>query len=173
MSAHGAGPRPGDVVEQDLPGIGRRYDVPDLEGGTASIVIHHSGRRDLYLIPRRSKSPTASAAFTDAQARALGAVLSGAYFKPAVVEEIEAVIGNLLIDWVTIRPDSPAAGRSIADCEIRRRTRMTVAAILRDHTSLIAPEPTEIIEAGNRLVIVGHPADLPGFMAHVVGSEDG
>ncbi len=173
MSPGRTGPTPGDIVEHELPGIGRRYDVPDLEGGTASIVIHHSGRRDLYLVPRRQGSPTGSAAFTDAQARALGAVLSGAYFKPAVVEEIEAVIGNLLIDWVTIRPDSPAAGRSIADCEIRRRTRMTVAAILRDRGPVIAPEPTEVLEPGNRLVIVGHPADLPGFMAHVVGSEDG
>ena len=63
--------------------------------------------------PRGAGEPRASLTLTDAQARTLGAVLGGAYFKPAVVEEIEAVIGGLLIDWVTLRDDSPArAARS-------------------------------------------------------------
>ena len=69
---------------------------------------------------------------SDAQARTIGAVLAGAYYTPAVVEEVEAVLGRLQIDWFTLRDDSPGAGKTIAELEIRRRTRMTVAAILRD-----------------------------------------
>ena len=46
-------------------------------------------------------------------------MLSGAYFQPAIVEDIEAVVGTLLIDWVTLHEASPAAGRSIAELEIR------------------------------------------------------
>lgn len=158
-----------DVQEQELPGIGRRFQLASIEGGTVVVVIHHSGRRDLYLLPPGRDEPDAAVTLTDLQARNLGAILGGAYFTPAVVEEMEAVIGDLLIDWVTLHGASPGVGRSIADLEIRRRTRMTVAAISRDDQTIIAPEPTEVMRSGDRLVVVGRRADLAGFTAHVVG----
>ena len=37
-----------DIHEQELPGIGMRYDQA-TEDGLISVVIHHSGRRDLYV----------------------------------------------------------------------------------------------------------------------------
>ena len=46
---------------------------------------------------------------------------------------------------------------------------MTVAAILRDHVPLVAPEPTERSMPGDRLVVIGRQEDLPGFRRHVVG----
>lgn len=156
------------VEEQELPGIGRRYELSGVEGDRAVVVIHHSGRRDLYLIPPGASDPRATVTLTDLQARTLGAILGGAYFTPAVVEEMEAVIGDLLIDWVTVREESPGAGRSIADLEIRRRTRMTVAAISRDEETIIAPEPTEVLCAGDRLVVVGRREDLAGFTRLVI-----
>ncbi len=158
-----------DIKELELPGIGRRYELEGIEGGRAVVVIHHSGRRDLYLVPPGADEPKATLTLTDRQSRSLGAILGGAYFTPAVVEEIEAVIGDLLIDWVTLRPESPGSGRTIADLEIRRRTRMTVAAIARDNETMIAPEPDETLLAGDRLVVVGRREDLAGFTRHVVG----
>lgn len=157
-----------DITELNLPGIGRRYDLRAADGASVTVVIHHSGRRDLYVLD--NDEPKAAVAFTDFQARSLGAILGGAYFKPAVVEEIEAVIGGLLIDWVSVDESSPGAGKTIAELEIRTRTRMTVAAILRDQTPIIAPEPTESLQAGDRLVIIGRQEDLPGFHRHVVGT---
>lgn len=160
---------PAEVTEQSLPGIGERFELRASEGGAAVVVIHHSGRRDLYLFEADDEDPRAAVTLTDAQARTLGAILGGAYFKPAVVEEIEAVVGELLIDWATLREDSPATGRNIAELAIRERTKMTVAAIVRDHVPLVAPEPTEVLRAGDRLVVLGRQEDLPGFIRHVVG----
>lgn len=159
-----------NVSEQDLPGIGRRFDLVCAEGERVSVVIHHSGRRDLYVLQGGGAGGRpVTVTLTDDQARRLGAILAGAYFKPAAVAQMEAVIGGLLIDWVTLRADSPGVGRSIADLQIRRRTRMTVAAIVRDEVSLVAPEPTEVLQSGDRLVVVGRPEDLSGFLAAVVG----
>jgi TrkA domain protein len=158
----------GHVTETPLPGIGQRYDLRASEGGSITVVIHHSGRRDVYVLDEAGELK-ASVALSDAQARAVGAILSGAYFKPAVVEEVEAVIGGLLIDWVTLEPNSPGAGKTIAELEIRARTRMTVAAILRGHVPIVAPEPSEVLRAGDQLVIIGRPEDLPAFLRHVVG----
>jgi TrkA domain protein len=160
-----------NVVEHVLPGIGARYELEAIEGGTVSVVVHHSGRRDVYVLPRGGGDPLASLTLTDAQARVMGAVLGGAYFKPAIVEDIEAVVGTLLIDWVTLADDSPAVGRSIAEMEIRRRTKMTVAAVLRGSEPIVAPEPTEVLQAGDRLVVVGRQEDLRAFVRHVVGGN--
>ena len=65
-----------DVVEQELPGIGMRYELDAVEGGTVSVTVHHSGRRDVYVLDRRSGEPRAAVVLSDAQARTLGAVLA-------------------------------------------------------------------------------------------------
>ena len=52
---------------------------------------------------------------SDQQARKLGAILGGAFFKPALVEEVEAVFEDLLIDWVALEPTSPGVDKSIAE----------------------------------------------------------
>ena len=93
----------------------------------------------------------------DDQARRLGAVLAGAYFRPAVAEQLETLVGGLAIDWVTLRSDSPAAGRSIAELELRRRTGMTVVAVIRGDQALVVPDPSEVLTAGDRLVVLGRP----------------
>jgi TrkA domain protein len=156
-----------DIVEQDLPGIGRSYTLTDDDDSRVMVVIHHTGRRDIYLTRHTT---TATVTLTDDQARRLGSVLAGAYFKPEVVARVESVIGGLLIDWATVRDDSPAAGHSIADLEIRRQTRMTVSAIVHpDGTSVIAPEPHELIQSGDQLVVVGRPEDLPRFLELAIG----
>ena len=128
-----------------------------------------SGRRDIYLAAATGHRATAVASLTDDQARRLGAVLAGAYFQPTLTRQIEAVVGGLLIDWVTVGPDSPGAGRSIADLQVRRQTRMTIVAILRGEDVVVVPEPTEVLHAGDRVVVVGRPEDLDGFMRHVTG----
>ena len=33
------------VIEQSLPGIGMRYELEAIEGGSVCVVVHHSGRR--------------------------------------------------------------------------------------------------------------------------------
>jgi TrkA domain protein len=173
MSQRPVPPRPElfgpDVTESTLPGIGKRYDLRAAEGGVLTVVIHHSGRRDLYVLDPEGGDPAAAVRLTDTQARTLGAIMGGAYFKPAIVEDIDAVIGSLLIDWVTLEDDSPAVGQTIADLEIRRRTGMTVAAILRGGLPLIAPGPTETLMAGDQLVVIGRQEDLPRFLRHVGG----
>ena len=56
------------------------------------------------------------------------------------------------------------AGRTIAEAEIRLRSRITVAAIVRGDQSIVAPEPEEEVRPGDQLVVMGRPEDLPGFL---------
>jgi len=160
-----------DVTEHALPRIGRRYECATIDGGEVVVVLHHSAQRDLYVWDASRDAPRAAVTLTDSQARTLGAVLSGAYLKPVLVDEVEAVIGELLIDWVTLRPDSAGVGRTIAELDIRRATRMHVAAIVRNDGPLVAPPPSEVLRAGDRLVVIGRPEDLVALVRHVVGRD--
>lgn len=161
------------VSDQALPGIGHRYELRSVDGGRVVVVVHHSGRRDLYAFTPTGEEPDAVVTLTDSQARTLGAILAGAYFKPAVVEEIEAVIGGLLIDWITLEPQARGVGKTIAELEIRQTTGLTIAAILRDHTPVIAPQPDERLQAGDQLVVIGRQEDLPRFERHVARADQG
>lgn len=71
-----------DVHVQDLPGIGKRYDI-DLGHGTerVSVVVRRDGTRDLYVFTTRSADPTAVVELSDEQARKVGAVLTGTFFE--------------------------------------------------------------------------------------------
>jgi TrkA domain protein len=157
-----------DFVVEDLPGIGRRYQMTGTNGGRITVVIHHSGRRVVYGLNAGADQASA-VELSDHQARKLGAILGGAFFKPAVVEEVEAVFDDLLIEWVALQPDSPGAGRSIAELEIRSTTGVTIIAIIRGQQAITAPEPSQIMEAGDRLVVVSRPRDLGPFRDLVVG----
>jgi len=160
-------PAPGQIDEDDLPGIGRRYTFGLPEDGQLCVVIHHTGRRDLYVTPDPDEDTTV-VSIEDDEARRLGAVIAGSYFTPAAVKRVEAVIGGLLIDWVTVREGSAIAGRSIAEAAVRRESRMTIAAIVRGEESIVAPEPDEVVQVGDQLVVMGRPEDLPGFLDQFV-----
>jgi TrkA domain protein len=168
-------PRPHDptrrqLAERDLPGVGKAYSLETLDGARLLAVVHQSSRRDLYITPEGEEEPSASVALSDEQAREFGAALAGAFYKPAALAEVEAVVDGLVIDWVTLRESSPASGRTIAELEIRRQTRMTIVALVRHGSApVIAPEPHERLAAGDRLIVIGRPEDLPDLVARVVG----
>jgi TrkA domain protein len=156
------------ISEQDLPGIGRRYEIIAARGQRVVLIIHHSGRRDLYVMDRRREDPTCVVELTDDQARRIGAILGGAFFKPAVVEEIERIVGEFVVDWVTLSEEAAAVGRSIASLQVRKQSGMTVIAIVRGKKSITGPDPSEVLAAGDRLVVVGRREDLPRFVELVM-----
>lgn len=70
------------VHMQELPGIGKRYDV-DLGSSSqrVSVVVRRDGIRDLYVFTSRSDEPTAVLELTEEQARKVGALLAGTFFE--------------------------------------------------------------------------------------------
>ncbi|MDT0305845.1 potassium transporter TrkA [Streptomyces sp. DSM 44917] len=70
------------VHVQDLPGVGKRYDIdlgrPDQR---ISVVIRSGGTRDLYVFASSSPDPTAVIELSEEQARKVGAVLSATFFQ--------------------------------------------------------------------------------------------
>ncbi|HEX2054831.1 MAG TPA: TrkA C-terminal domain-containing protein [Actinomycetota bacterium] len=158
-----------ELREDDLPGIGRRYTVPCSDGRSLTIVVHNSGRRDVYLFPPRGNEAV-SVAMDEPEARLAGAVLSGSHSPPEAVDEVDRVVRDLAIEWVALSPGSPGAGRSIEDLHIRSSTGVSVMAILRDHHVIHGPRDSEMLQAGDRLVVAGRRSSMPAFRRLVVGS---
>ncbi|WP_166354458.1 potassium transporter TrkA [Phytoactinopolyspora limicola] len=70
------------VHVQDLPGVGKKYDV-DLGRADqrVSVVVRTGGVRDLYVFASASADPTAVIELNEEQARKLGAVLAQTFFE--------------------------------------------------------------------------------------------
>jgi hypothetical protein len=61
-----------DLIIEDLPGIGRRYEMTGTNGGRIIVIITHSGRRTVHgLNPGADQASAVE--LTDRQARKLGA----------------------------------------------------------------------------------------------------
>ncbi|GIJ32713.1 potassium transporter TrkA [Micromonospora sediminimaris] len=69
------------IYVQELPGIGKRYDV-DLGSNTQriSVVVRRDGNRDLYVFAAGQDDPVAVIEMSEKQARKVGALLAGTYF---------------------------------------------------------------------------------------------
>jgi K+:H+ antiporter subunit KhtT len=82
-------------------------------------------------------------------------LLGGAYERPKIVEELEMALGEFQIEWIKVPSGSWVNGRTLADCAFRKRTGVTVIAILRESESIAGAQPDDIILEGDTIVVVG------------------
>jgi len=159
-------PRIGDPIR--LPGVGTRVDFVDENGARFSIVNRDDGEVEIYLPGGDAESSTLRLA--DTTAHALGALLAGRFeLDPSLSERAARVLGGLTFDWVRIEPGARAAGKTIGELEIRKRTGVTIVAILRGQVPIVAPDPGTALQAGDDVVIVSRPTDLAGGRAELGG----
>jgi TrkA domain protein len=156
---------PIDLRETRLPGVGVKYSLRLAAGGRLSIILHNDGLREIYYFPPGAEAdePTAVIPLHDEEARQLGAVIGGAYERPRIVEDLEMALGELSIEWIRVPDDSPTIGRTLAESGFRRRTGVTVIAILREPEPVSGAQPDDIIERGDTLVAVGKVGQFAAF----------
>ena len=80
---------------------------------------------------------------------------------------------NLEIRWATLPAESPWAGRTLAETQLRQRTGASLVAILRDHQLLPAPAPDTALRAHDRLGLIGEEASLDAAVALVSPPPEG
>jgi len=149
-----------EILEAELPGIGRRFTLPLEAGGELAVVVHKSGDKDLYFREPGGDDPTA-VALSDAEAKRVAAVLTGGFWQPSPIDMFRAALAKKAgLETVTVLGSSPIITRKIADLDIRRRTGCSIVAILReDGSSLPNPAPDTAVEANDILVVI---ADAEG-----------
>lgn len=144
-----------EVRSQDLPGLGKQFDIGCVDDGRISLVVRNNGIRDLHAFEPGADSASSVLQLTDAQARALGALLIGAYFRPSEVDEDTPVtFGGVVLDWPTV--GTAAAGTTARELA----PAVSLVAIVRGGETLLQPSPDEPLQSGDRLLLAGQQADV-------------
>ncbi|HXV57715.1 MAG TPA: TrkA C-terminal domain-containing protein [Gaiellaceae bacterium] len=161
---------PLDLSTDPLPGVGVRYSFATAHGGRLAIVDREDGLFELYYFAQDGdEEPRVVIRLETDEARQAGAVMGGAYRRPALVNELEIALGELVIEWDRVPADSPLAGRTIGEERIRTRTGVTVLAIVRGNEPVFGAQPEDAIQPGDVLVTVGRVEQYDGFRRLLAG----
>ncbi len=77
-----------------------------------------------------------------------------------VLRDLVGAAHDLEIGWIVVSPDSPLAGRRIADASLREATGVSVVAISRTGAVISNPGPDVIFVPGDRVAVIGEPEQL-------------
>mgnify|MGYP000002911903 CR=1 FL=1 len=157
------------VHETDIPGVGRKFEV-ELGGGERAVVVHHyDGRREVF----RRADPEADSEsvfdLTATEARQLGSILTGAHFESVDAGELSVPLGDAIIEWIELAPDSPVTGRELAETNVRVETGVSVIAIQRGPDTIANPGENVTLEPGDLLVALGTREEHEALHALVGG----
>ena len=151
------------VYETEVPGVGHKFELEIDSSRRLVVVIHHDGKREVYLRPDADADSQRLFGLTGKQARQLGSILEGAYFQPIEMDDIEVPLGEAIIEWVEIAEDSEIVGQTLRNAKIRERTGVSVIAIQRGEKTLANPKADTAIEPGDILVTLGTRAEQQAF----------
>lgn len=148
------------IEETSLPGVGMRHDFTAEDGSRIGVVHHRTGRRELFVCSSDDPDAvTVSLNLSDDDSHALSEALGGS----TVIENLASLqqqVEGLAIDWLTVDPGTPYAGKTIGDARIRTRTGVSVVAVIRDEQAFPAPGPEFMVDAEDTLVVVGTPEGI-------------
>ncbi|MFC6837086.1 cation:proton antiporter regulatory subunit [Halomarina ordinaria] len=161
------------VYEADLPGVGKKFEV-ELEGESRLvIVIHNTGKRELFIRPEEGADSEKLFELSDRLARQVGTIMEGAYFQPIRTETIDTVLADdTLIEWAKVQSGSSLAGKTLAEARLRQELGVSVIAIQRGEETLTNPGAETEIHAGDTLVVLGSQAACRELDS-VVGEDAG
>lgn len=148
------------IQETSLPGVGMRHDFTAEDGSRIGVVHHLTGRRELFVCSSDDPDAvTVSLHLSDEDSHALSEALGGS----TVIENLGSLqqqVEGLAIDWLTVDPGTPYAGKTIGDARIRTRTGVSVVAVIRGDQAFPAPGPDFMVDAHDTLVVVGIPGGI-------------
>lgn len=143
------------VEESDLPGVGKMYKVSLDENRRLEIVIHNTGKREVYLREDPEEDSEKLFELSDKLARTVGTILDGSYFQPVTTEDMKTKLDqDSVLEWVDVCDGSPAAGKRIADLDELKKVDVSIIAIRRNGKTLTNLSPDTKIEEGDELIVV-------------------
>ena len=153
--------------ETDLPGVGKRYTLELEGGGELTLIIHNTGRREIYIIEEEEEEPTCVISLTEDEAKELGFLLAGTTYQPVAPERMELIMREMVMEWVKVGSTSQLIQKTIAQAQIRKKTGASIVAIIRGEDMLVNPDPNETeIKKGDILVVAGTRKQIKNFLEY-------
>lgn len=148
-----------EIEESTLPGVGVRYSFVASTGRRVSVLLHHSGHREVFVDDPEDPDRSREILDLDEQDSRVLADLLGGTRVVQDVHEVQQDVEGVTLDWLPINAGSEADGRTIGQLDVRRATGVNVVALLRAGEALPAPGPEQELAAGDTVIVVGAPED--------------
>ena len=149
-----------DVEQTRLPGVGVRHDFETRSGHRIGVIVHRVGHRELILYAADDPDAVCETVRLEPDDVFTLAELLGASRVTQAVGDIQQSVEGLSLDWLPIAETWWASGHTIAESQMRRRTGVSIVAIIRGDETVPSPEPGEQLHAGDTVVVVGTPEGI-------------
>ncbi len=157
-----------NIEETKLPGVGIRHDFVTKAGSRIGVIAHHAGHRELLIYDEEDPDACRETLrLEERDSRALAELLGASQVSEnlAQLQQLE----GLAIDWLPVRAASACANATIGETELRRRTGVSIVAVVRGKTTFASPEPDFRLQPGDTAVVVGTPESIERAFARLQG----
>ena len=151
------------ITESDLPGVGKKFEI-EMKDGEMVIVIHNTGKRELFYRPDTDADAEKVFEFEDEMARKIGSIIEGAHFQPIESETAETTLpGGVLLEWYELQPGSDLIGETLKSADVGNRTGFNIVAIQRGDDTIDSPPADTTLSEGDTLIGVGTRENCSAF----------
>lgn len=159
-----------EVKMADLPGVGKKISFETAEKQKVVLIIHHSGKRDLYFFQDTEEDEADYfLSLTSEETREMGAQLLGATYHPVDDDQMQIFQKQLVMEWIKLTPESPFVDKQIAESQIRTHTGASVIAVMHDDEMIVSPDIHLVLKAGNTVMAAGTRDQIRRFDAMAKG----
>lgn len=160
-----------EIKEGDLPGIGKKFEMVLESGEKVVVVVHDEGMREVYHFDTAEEDadPRSSVTMTDLEARQIGSIIAGTFYKPKKLEKLQLALSDLRIEWLKITKNSKILGKSIGELGLRENMGINVVACIFSKCNdcstqnRINPGPSFVFEEGQTIVVAGTAENVKKF----------
>jgi len=161
-----------EVKMADLPGVGKKISFQTAEKQKIVIIIHHSGKRDLYFFQDSDEDEADYfLGLTSEETRELGAQLLGATYQPVDDDRMQIFQKQLVMEWIKLTPESPFVGKQIGESRIRSHTGASVIAVIHGDDITVSPDIDLVLKAGDTVMAAGKRDHIRRFDAMAKGES--
>ncbi|MEX1300283.1 MAG: cation:proton antiporter regulatory subunit [Desulfotignum sp.] len=157
----------------DLPGVGKKISFETAEKQKIVVIVHHSGKRDLYFFQDTDEDEADYfLSLTAEETRELGAQLLGATYQPVDDEKMEIFQKQLVMEWIKLTPESPFVDKHISESRIRSHTGASIIAVMHGDDMTVSPDINFVLKAGDTVMAAGKRDQIRRFEIMANGEKD-
>lgn len=158
-----------DLVETLLPGVGIRYELATRGGERLGLVVQRDGAAEIAVYDSGDPDRARDVIRLDAEEATAVAEVLGAPRLTQRFADLSREVPGLQSARLAIEPGSAYDGRSLGDTRARTLTGCSIVAVVRGPQVITAPEPQQLLQAGDVLVVIGSESGLDRLAGLLTG----
>lgn len=161
-----------NISVSQLPGIGQKITFKTSEDSMLVIIVHHTGKRELYFFEDVDSDEADFAMdLTPEETRELAAQLLGATYQPADIEKMRMFKKQIIVDYIKVKDKSLLVNKTIEESDVRNKTGATIIGIVHGDDVIAIPETDTTLQPGDVLMSIGKEEQISALSKLCQGEE--